>query len=116
MDKRLRALTPGPVATSPALVPTSTPSLPLHTLKQHHRPTQIIPGASVSSSLRKPSSNASSPRMRPTYLHTRTHTHAPAPRTNGWLEDEEDERKTPDSLAPTKQETTTTTTTGIGSS
>ncbi|KAG1854014.1 hypothetical protein F4604DRAFT_1686203 [Suillus subluteus] len=96
-----------------------------------------IPGASVSSSLRTPSSNASSPRMRLAYLHTRTHTHAPAPRTNDWLEDEVDEdtvnagrvmmpsvltptspsaspsaseHKTPDSLAPTKKETATTTT------
>ncbi|KIK39395.1 hypothetical protein CY34DRAFT_337181 [Suillus luteus UH-Slu-Lm8-n1] len=67
------ALTPGPVATSPAPVPTSIQtSLP-------------------SASLLKPSSNASSPLTRPTHMRTRTHTQAPAPRTNSWLEDEEDE-------------------------
>ncbi|KAG2098971.1 uncharacterized protein F5147DRAFT_713042 [Suillus discolor] len=125
------ALTAGPVATSPAPVPTSiqtsTPSLfpfpsslrtPSSSTTSLHR---TLPSASSSS--HTPSSNASSPLTRSTYLHTRTKTHAPTPRTNSWLEDEEDEdtvnagrvlmpsvltptsasasvRKTPDSLAP----------------
>ncbi|KAG1803350.1 uncharacterized protein BJ212DRAFT_1396305 [Suillus subaureus] len=110
------ALTPGPVATSPAPVPTSiqtsTPSL-------FPFPSSLRTPSSSTISLSTPS--ASSPLTRPTYPHTRTHTHAPAPRTNSWLEDEEDEDTvnaggvmmpsvlTPDSLAPTKKETATTT-------
>ncbi|KAG1721926.1 hypothetical protein EDB19DRAFT_1770461 [Suillus lakei] len=73
------------------------------------------PSASASSSLRTPSSNTSSPLTRSTYLHTRTHSHVPAPRTNSWLEDEEEEdtvnagrvmmpsAKRPNSLALTKR-------------
>lgn len=95
------ALTPGPVATSPAPVPTSiqtsAPSLfpfpsslrgPSSSTTPLHR---SLPSASVSSSLLTPSSNASSPLTHPTHLHTRAHTQAPTPRTNSWLEDEEDE-------------------------
>lgn len=95
------ALTPGPVATSPAPVPTSiqtsAPSLfpfpsslrgPSSSTTPLHR---SLPSAPVSSSLLTSSSNASSSLTRPTYLQTRTHTQAPTPRTNSWLEDEEDE-------------------------
>ncbi|KAG1839762.1 hypothetical protein DFJ58DRAFT_811716 [Suillus subalutaceus] len=82
------ALTPGPVATSPAPVPTSmqtsTPSL-------FPFPSSLRTPSSSNTSLRAPLSNASSPLTRPTYPHTRTHTHVPAPRTNSWLEDEEDD-------------------------
>lgn len=137
------ALTPGPIATSPAPVPTSiqtsTPSLfpfPSSLRTPSSSTTSLrssLPSASVSSSLYAPS-NASSSLTRPTYMHTRTHTHAPAPRTNSWLEDEEEDtvnvgrvmmpsvlthtspsasasapvHKTPNSLAPTKKETATT--------
>ncbi|KAG1793716.1 uncharacterized protein HD556DRAFT_468245 [Suillus plorans] len=129
------ALTPGPVATSPAPVPTSmqtsTPSLfpfPSSLRTSSSGTTSLhgtLPSASASSSPHTPSSNASSPSTHSTYLHTRTKTHAPIPRTNSWLEDEEDENtvnagrvlmpsvltptsasasvhQTPDSLAPAK--------------
>ncbi|KAG1884321.1 hypothetical protein F4604DRAFT_203913 [Suillus subluteus] len=125
------ALTPGPVATSPAPVPTSihtsTPSL-------FPFPSSLRTPSSSNTSLRAPSSSASSPLTRPTYLHTRTHTHVPAPRTNSWLEDEDDTvnagrvmmtsvltptspsasasapaHRTPNSLAPAKKETATKT-------
>ncbi|KAG1744191.1 hypothetical protein EDB19DRAFT_1696095 [Suillus lakei] len=95
------ALTPGPVATSPAPIPTSipTPAPSLFPFPSSLRtPSSSItslrsssPSASASSSLRTPSSNTSSPLTRSTYLHTRTHSHVPAPRTNSWLEDEEEE-------------------------
>ncbi|KAG2143518.1 uncharacterized protein EDB93DRAFT_1155350 [Suillus bovinus] len=93
------ALTPGPVATSPAPVPTSIQLFPFpSSLRTPSSSTtslhRTLPSASVSvpsSSSRTSSSDTSSLLTHSTYPHTRTKTHAPVQRTNSWLEDVEDD-------------------------
>ncbi|KAG2152758.1 hypothetical protein DEU56DRAFT_775859 [Suillus clintonianus] len=108
------ALTPGPVATSPAPVPTSIPTpapslFPFpSSLRTPSSSSTSLRGSSVtsaSSSFLTPSSNTSSPLTRSTNLHTRNH--IPAPRPGSWLEDEEEDTVNagrvmmPSVLAPT---------------
>ncbi|KAG0696416.1 hypothetical protein DFH29DRAFT_1072087 [Suillus ampliporus] len=81
------ALNPGPVATSPAPAPSLFPFPSSLRTPSSSTPSQRSSSPSTASSSLYTPSNTSSPLTRSTSLHT----HAPAPRTSSWLEDDDEE-------------------------